>query len=234
MIEINDTVPMPCPFPPCRANVKLVREMSAPGPTAGAIYRVPRHDVVGDGSWYGGCPASLADADNLGPMRDELLRQTETFYRRQAERREKQKLADALRGPSGEQPQHSKTPRPTADGAGWFHALGSRPGEVKDELAARRARKGTITEGGSSVATVAEVRAAIDRANVLLAEAQLAVNATVQNKLGEAEALLKFVQQGSVDPLGAPQVSAAVALSQDIAALITLAIEQNQNYTATL
>lgn len=212
----------------------LVREMSAPGPSAGATYRYPLHEVTGDGSWFGTCPGSLSDVNTPGALVDELLRQTESFYRQQAERREKQRLIDAMRGPSGEQPQHSKAPRPHGDGMGWFRE--SDPPPHEDELAARRARRAATQtkEGGSAVATVAEVRAAIDAANVLLAEAQLAVNATVQNKLGEAETKLKWVQQGSVDPLGVPQVGAAIALTQDIAALISLAIEQNQNYTGTL
>jgi hypothetical protein len=85
------------------------------------------------------------------------------------------------------------------------------------------------------VATVPEVRAAIDRANHLIAEAQGALNTQVAGKLGEAKVLLDWIRQTSVDPLGVPQVAAAIELcEQQVAPLCTLAIEQNLTYRGSL
>jgi hypothetical protein len=84
------------------------------------------------------------------------------------------------------------------------------------------------------VATVSEVRAALSRANHLIAEAQSGVQ-QVAGKLGEAKVLIDWIRETSVDTLGAPQIGAALEMcEQQVAPLLTIAIEQNSNYGATL
>lgn len=85
------------------------------------------------------------------------------------------------------------------------------------------------------MATVREVRAAIDAANELIAEAQGALNTVVAGKLAEAKVKIDFVRQTSVDPLGAPQLAAAIELlEQQVAPLCSSAIESNMTYKAGL
>lgn len=85
------------------------------------------------------------------------------------------------------------------------------------------------------MATVREVRAAIDEANELIAEAQGALNTIVAGKLAEALVKVQFVQRTSVDPLGVPQLVAAIGmLEQQVAPLCSSAIESNTTYRGTL
>jgi hypothetical protein len=83
------------------------------------------------------------------------------------------------------------------------------------------------------VATVPEVRAAIDAANELIAEAQGALTTIVSAKLAEAKVKIDWIRQSSVDPLGAPQLGAAIELcEQQVAPLCSSAIESNLTYKA--
>lgn len=85
------------------------------------------------------------------------------------------------------------------------------------------------------MATVPEVRAAIDRANLLIAEAQSALNVGVTGKLSEAKVLVDWIRETSIDPLGAPQLGAAIELcEQQVAPLCASAIESNTTYRSTL
>jgi hypothetical protein len=85
------------------------------------------------------------------------------------------------------------------------------------------------------MATVPEVRAAIDAANNLIAEAQAALTTTVSAKLAEAKVMIDWIRQTSVDPLGSPQLATAIELcEQQVAPLCSSAIESNTTYRGTL
>lgn len=85
------------------------------------------------------------------------------------------------------------------------------------------------------MATVNEVRAAIDRANVMIEEARGALNTTVVGKLAEAKVLIDWIRETSIDPLGAPQLAAAIeTCEQQVAPLCGSAIESNLTYRSGL
>lgn len=49
----------PCPFAPCAASPMLVIEQAAPGDDETTVKRIPQHQIAGDASRFGQCPASL-------------------------------------------------------------------------------------------------------------------------------------------------------------------------------
>lgn len=72
-------------------------------------------------------------------------------------------------------------------------------------------------------------------ANHSIAEAQAAATTIVSLKLAEARVRLDYVRQTSIDPLGVPQLTAAIdMIEQQVVPLCGSAIESNTTYMSTL
>jgi hypothetical protein len=223
--------PIVCPFVPCQAPLTTVPERQRHDPHP--LHRIPPHETMGR-EWFGQCPASLMayPVDRLG--RNALQQQEQVLLNI-----ENQRDIDAT---ASDAEQHDRPPveadrRPHPDREPPFMF---RPGPGSDpKVTGPRAFPRLPveylpgTDMGGSMASVAEVRAAIDQANALIAEAQAQAQAT-SGKLAEARTLINWIRQTTVDPLGLPQVSSAVEKADEIGQLCNLAIEANTTYGGTL
>lgn len=236
------SIVLDCPFGPCTARIQLTIEQATPGDDETTVKRVPPHLTEPD-SWFGFCPASLCHYP-LTPREIEMLRGQERTHEHMAATRE-----PSPRVGGEEAPPHSRAPKPTKDPY-WFRPstgdptaernggqnVRPHPGAVGPRAAHRpeplRYLPDTGPKGGN-VASVAEVRAAIDSANESAAQAQEAARAAA-GVLAEAQALVNWVRATSVDPLGGPQFTRASELFDQIHALIAQGIEANNAYKATL
>lgn len=79
--------PMPCPFPPCGANLRPLIHRTDPYDKSKIATVYPIHNVEGDASWFGRCPASQFAVPHLSFRALEFLAETTASYeRRLAER----------------------------------------------------------------------------------------------------------------------------------------------------
>jgi hypothetical protein len=223
-----------CPFVYCRAVVETVQERAAVPLTQGQyVTRIKPHDIAGDFSWWGPCPASLMTIPTSSEGHEALSLVRKSIDRAKVAR----DAADADTPPSSPTPRHSKAPRPRPSGPGemFRSRTGDNPrGEAAPPPPVPLQLVPTEPPtGGSNVATVPEVRAGIIAGNRLVAEAQAAAN-ELGGKLGEALVVLQATAEGSGHPLGIPQLAAAIELSTQVAALCHNVIEETTTYGATL
>lgn len=214
-----------CAFPPCGAILPIRYLQAHPGNDRVSRAILPSHELVPDGE-YGTCPGSLmtipVNADTAA-----TLRGCEASYARwKAGRKPAERKAPA--GPAWE---HSKTPHPSAD-RGWFESPSVTTGRPPlGRLPVTEENK--IERGGASLASTAEVRAAIDQANVLAAEAQGMAQAAA-GKFAEAHALIEWVRGSTADPLGSPMLSAGMESCESATRSAHQAIEANNTYAGGL
>lgn len=83
------------------------------------------------------------------------------------------------------------------------------------------------------MASAGDVKAAIAQAKLSLAEAQELSRAT-NEKLNEALVKINWIRQTSVDPMGAPEIQAAIEACDLILPLCNAAIENAETYAGTL
>jgi hypothetical protein len=91
----------------------------------------------------------------------------------------------------------------------------------------------TSTGGTTGVSSVEEVRAAISAAGEVCTQVSSSLSG-LASEAGTALATLNTVRETSVDPLGAPQVAAAIERIEEANALLLQAIEIGNIYKGTL
>lgn len=243
---------LPCPFAACEAQLTAIREMRYPGPSAGAVVRIPMHDIVGPNSWYGRCPGSLMTEPGDDAQRRTLREAAKRLSEARLPRSDGE--PDPVTGTA--RPPHSRSPRPDP-APRWFRDS-SAPNQqeqherqralgVADELAARREGPGFLDRAretinrsalqamkqGGAVTSVADVKASIDEAVSIIHEAQSA-QAVLQVKIGESLAKISYIQQASQDPLGMPVLAALGEDTDAIGTSLAVVIETLEQYKATL
>lgn len=227
-----------CPFNACSWRGEVVIEQATAGDDETTLRRVPVHDLVPNPE-YGSCPASLMALPVDKAAQDNLHNASHyvALWRGDAglPQREPGAAEPAI-------PQHSKTPRPERGSDRWFRGGSTGDGAHRTDLGPlgyERAPLGKLpvkienSRGGSQVASVAEVRAALDQAAELTAEGQGIAQAAMQ-KFTEAAALINWVRQTSVDPIGIHELTIAADKCQDAFERANVAIEQNRTYASTL
>lgn len=220
-----------CPFKLCNANVILVVEQAVAGDDEGILQRVPQHQTGGHEE-FGLCPASLMLVPLDVHSRVQLDEQAVALLRILRDRSAAAAAEPATPGDHG-QPEHQLTPHPTNRPNGWFtqHEGGSGvphqpPGRVPFRALPA---DGSKTIGGQSVTSIEEVKAMLERAGVLTAEAKDAVF-IAEGKGADALQLVNFVRTQSVDPIGAPDLVEAIRLMNDAGTALQRAIEANVTY----
>lgn len=233
-----------CPFTLCSASVAMVAERAAPGPSPDAVVRVPQHRLGGHED-LGLCPASLL----LVPLSDydaEQLATQAAAIGRLIEDRAPRPVDEPV-----------PTPQPESDPR-WFRSSGwgdirqsgyqgydqmpqvllpptgpeREPLRIVGPQAA--APSATTSTGGSAgVSSVQEVRAAVSAAGQVCAQVVDGLFA-LEGEAGTALAALNTIRETSIDPMGAPQIMAAVEKIGEAAALLREAIEVGVTYKAGL
>ncbi len=211
-----------CVFELCSAQVDMVAEKAAPGPAPEALRRVPQHQLGGHEE-LGLCPASLMLVPLSRYDHEQLDQQHAAIQRLLGDREKAARSLDPtttgsqppgplVQGPEPYRP--GRAPRPD-DNPQWFKPnKGSSPrhhpplqGFPPLTLVPT---SGPYPPGGSPVPTAGEVRATLNRALQLIAEAQTEISTGPEDKLAQALQLLNFAKQGSDATLGTPQVLAAL------------------------
>lgn len=212
---------MKCPFRMCDASVVTVAERRAPDGDE-TTTRIPAH-ALGGHEEFGQCPASLQEMPLSSYALAQLADQDFVIQRILDEREAAKRITSAADKQQGAHGEHPKTPHPTGAGerSGWWTP--SRPplGALPED--------GSKTIGGSTVTTVAEIKALINRANELTAEGQ-ELATTAAGKLAESLQLINIVRQTSADPMGAPALLGAIADVESAAAKCHIAIEAATTY----
>lgn len=219
-----------CPFTQCKATVELIVEQERPGDDESIVQRVKAHHLQPD-SWYGYCPASLtlyptsvpdlkafaADIFRLASMRKDIDRQT-----REA----------SARPPMGDVNGPRRAPAPDT----WFRShTGDNPRGERGPRGFARMLLGQLplTEQnkskGGAVASVGEVKAAIEQGCAALAEGMQMLQAA-EGKIAEGEALLRWVGSNVTETLGAPQAALAIEQCTDAGRNLHSAIEEARAY----
>lgn len=228
-----------CPFEPCTNNVIEVVEQRQADDDELTKLRYPQHRVGGH-EWFGMCPASLMSAVAMLPGSDEyklLAEQAAMLARMDRERRIARIQAEGVAA-TAPRAEHSKTPHPNEQAHQWFRGgSGGVFGHGHDNgpqgYPVLRLVTDDSTSKGDAMASVSEVRAAGGRAAQLLAVAQINAHA-VSGQLAEALALLNWIREDSADPVGTPQVAAAIEDVDKVAAACGAAIEDIAAFTGRL
>lgn len=227
--QLSDlAAPVRCPFEKCSENVELIEiRVRQDDPKPGLM--IPNH-VTTPGSWFGQCPASLM-RHPPSMQAEELLAQQAAIYDRLALAHERANHP-AGKGGVGE---HIRQPHPTPD-RGWFRwNLGGSSGQplvAGPKLEPVSVPPSTST-GGNSMANVAEVVAAIEAANEVIADAQVLAKQAAE-KFREAGQQLAAIQSTTGAALGAGQVNAAIENAETAYVLAHGAIETNNEYRVNL
>lgn len=216
---------IPCPFGPCNARPEVLpmRGLSLEVP---AVDLIRQHDLDPD-SWFGLCPASGQEYPASGRL-TELLQVAEvTLLEMRAER-----ALAAAQHEHGIAP--ARPPRERSGSPRWFR--NSEQGDPRDRGPSARPKLTVVPvpdTQGRAMPSTADVKAAVDAANVQIAEGmELARQA--QERMEIAKVKLMWVREMTVDTLGVPQVSAAVEQLETAQQLARIAIENNQTYTGNL
>jgi hypothetical protein len=235
----------------------MVAERQA-APSLGALRRVPQHPLGGHET-FGLCPASLL----LVPLSDydaaQLEEQAQAIERMLAERDRPDSPFPPMVGKSPE----PKRPKgrdwfrqinlggggrggghqgyepmeqvllPGDAPSGLTPSLPTQPPAGDAPAAGPSTNAPTTRQGGSGVASVSEVKATIQEADRILAE-QIDKLFALEGELTTAARLLNAVRQTSVDPMGLPQVRAAIEQIGEANAMLRQAIEENTTYMGTM
>lgn len=213
---------MKCPFRLCDATIVTVTELHAPGSDA-TTTRISRH-ALGGHEEFGLCPASLQEVPLSLDAREQLADQAAIIERILREREAAKPITSAADKQQGVHGEHPKTPHPTGAGerSGWWTDSKRPPFRALPA-------DGSNTIGGSTVTTVAEIKALLTRANELTAEGQdLAIAAG--SKLAESLQLINIARQSSTATLGAPELLAAIGDVEAAADKCRAAIEDASTY----
>lgn len=224
---MTDLSGLPCPFNSCDARPGLVEIKEHPD--SDRMIRVVISHTLQPNPEYGTCPASLMTVPLSQHAQDALTNEAARVGRFRGD------AGLPKREPGGATPAvptHSKTPDPSRGSDRWFRAgqTGDNPRGEHGPLGYQRMPMG-VTPGadmGRGMASVAEVRATLDRARQLLAEGQAAAQATAQqyteatataraarDKFNEAHALLQWVKQDSASEVGSAHALAASMSAED-------------------
>jgi hypothetical protein len=214
-----------CPFKLCNANVIMLVEQAVASDDEGTIQRVPQHQTGGHED-FGLCPASLMVVPLDTYSSEQLDEQAVALLRIVRDRKAAAAQNEPASGGDNGQPEHPSTPHPDPRKASnWFE------NSVRPPLRLLPA-DGSNTTGGQSVASIEEIKAALERAGQLAAEAKDAVF-VAEGKAAEALQLVNFIRDTSVDPIGAPQLLEAIRLMLEAGTQLQLAIEANTTYRST-
>lgn len=230
--SVTDMRNLPCPFSACSARVDLV-EMRKHPDSSETMRMVPRHELSPNPE-FGLCPASFMTvplrSDAIKALRDQAL--VVDRFRRVANARQQRADAD---GPP--RPRHRKAPQPERGSDRWFTShTGDNPRNEPGPLGYQRSPLGVYpdtTDMGSSMATVAEVKAALKHAQREAAEAQDMIRQAAI-KFTEAKALADWIRQASVDPIGTSALAGAIEACETAQALAGQAIDEQGQYGASL
>lgn len=221
-----------CPFRPCQARVELVhvRALSLDQPA----YNMIRQHQVEPSTWYGTCPASLM-THPLMPHEETLLAEQDGAYRAM--------LASYAPPERTESPADPEPERPPGF---WRNSVappgGGTPGytgrpiltliQPNDPPPGPPAAPRT-TQGGGAMASVAEIRGALNAANTSIAEGQAATQAALQ-RFTDARVQLTAVQGMTSRELSIPEIDHMVEMLEGVMSASTNAIEVNATFGASL
>ena len=219
-----------CPFSACTwSGVPLVLQ-AMPGDDELTSQHVPQHDLTPN-QQYGMCPASLMTLPLSIEARRTLAEAEDSAVRFRIS-------LDVISRPAPlGAPPHSKAPDPSRGSDRWFRAgaTGDNPRGEHGPLGYQRSPLG-YTPGrdeGGSMASVADVKAALQNAQRLAAEAQELTQGALF-KFMEAHAVASWVRQTSVDPIGTAALTAAMERLQEAMTLAAQAIDEQGTYGASL
>lgn len=214
-----------CPFAPCGATLTTIPERQRHDPRP--LHRIPLHDLDGHGP-MGSCPASLMAHPPGAAERRHLTEAEGRLLRIEADRELSHINPDDPRPPAAEP---AGPPSPLFRGGDGNRQTGPNDGQVGYRRLPVKYLPGN--DMGGTMASAGEVRAALDHANRLIAGAQSAANAAA-GELSQAEQMIDWIRRGGNEPLGGPQVAAAIDKFAEITTLLHAAIEANQTYGADL
>jgi hypothetical protein len=219
-----------CPFGPCTARLVLVEHRAVDLGTP-AISTIPAHPTLPD-TWFGECPAS-GMAWPISEPESATLREQRGVHSAAFDAR----INDSARR------EHLLTPKPTKNPK-WFQNSDGDPKIPGHAVTTPRLRlvpdpepeperpKLSLVKGGK-LASVAEVRAAIDVANDNAERAAAKIAAAIQ-ETADALTQINYVRATSVDPLGGPMIETALEKLDEAIGNLSAAIEANNTYRSTL
>lgn len=198
------TATVACPFLRCDAHVRVIEEQGPPG---SVVRRVERHEIGGDASWWGQCPASL-----LGwPIEETaaVLLSEALFAIDREERRR------GMTEPGDERPTEAVSPPAATSPAGpmWTPGLGN---------------------GDAAGGSVRQVRAELAAINATMAGIGSECRNQLEGEAQAALARLNLLRTGSSGELAAPHLTAIIEALNTIAALCVAGIEANDEYLGRL
>lgn len=193
---------MPCPYPPCFADMKVTVYLAKPGDTVPSLSIVDPHNIVHAGKDTGEvCPVSLMRLPLSQHNRDLLGQRYEVWRKRRP-------AAEAEGSGSTPLPDHPLTPNPTENNQ-WFLSGPER--------------------SAAAVASAGEVKAEIAHANLALAEG-IEHARKAQMAFADAKAILGGVRQETNQELGLLVTGEALTASEDATRFGQAAIELNNAY----
>jgi hypothetical protein len=246
-----------CPFRLCSTTVDMVIERADPNPMPNGLARVPQHPCGGYEE-FGLCPGSLLyipltryDADQLeaqAKMFERIIRDRDAAAAKPDPGPEKHgDWRDLVKPPEPYRPGREPQPDPNPH---WFKdsqstVPGGTPGQVAPPAMepmyfpptspVREPLKvvgpETTTGGSTGVSTVEGVKAAIGAAGEICAIASRELF-RIEGDIGRALELMNTIRETSIDPMGAPQISAAIEQVGEANASLRAAIEAGATYRA--
>ena len=241
-----------CPYGPCQATPGVTLYLAQPGDTVPTLPIIDPHPLNAEHALQGeACPAGLLRIPISAHDRS-VLDYTHERYQERARRAENKPTGKPKASPKGGPvgiPEHSLTPHPT-ERAQWWFITGperlERAQRAKDKSAGPPGRSATPhpikkaqrsdtgpERADSAMTSVTEVAAQIDRASLLMAEAQsLVFQASAKN--AEAHETLGAIIGHVSAPLGLIACAAARDMLNDAHTLLHAGIEQNTEYRGSL
>lgn len=222
-----------CPFPPCNARPQIVYQRTQDEFGRASNHALIKLHAVGGDEWFGTCPASLMAYPIMAHERSVLDDFTGTFLAMSSKR---EGHAD---NPAERQPDRDGAGDPDAAWrkARWFRSSNGDPNSGGANAAGPRLRlvpeHDESKQKGGAMASVSEIRAALDAANQAIAEAQ-AANQACGQKLEDARAALLGLKGSTGEDLSIPMIEQAIEQQEIILQLTHAAIEHNATYGATL
>lgn len=230
-----------CVFRLCTAEITMVPEREAPGADPRALVRVPQHRLGGHEE-FGLCPASLLaypisdyDATELETMAVAIERMISDRVRSKAEARDVEQGGNPSNGdrPGTDRWFRNSDGDPNGGGqnSGPHAEQQLLPPKSPNRLPPGILRPGPLQPppGGFAVTSVEGVKRIITRAGEVLAEASAELFIT-EGRASEAAELLNLVRDTSSDPMGAPEVMAAIEKIGEANELLRQAIEIGVTY----
>jgi hypothetical protein len=218
-----------CPFTPCEARPQLHYQRAQDEFGRASNHALISMHVVGGGEWFGTCPASLM-AHPIMPHERGILDDFTGTFLAMAASRERTHVETADRISSSLRDQGWRKAR-------WFRSSNGDPNGGGANAAGPRLRLVSDLDDskqkGGAMASVSEIRAALDAANQAIAEAQ-AANQACGQKLEDARAALLGLKGSTGQDLSIPMIEQAIEQQEIILQLTHAAIEHNATYGATL